>query len=100
MLLLFIYLYRNLFNLYYMNQSQPVALPAVAIIALALIIFKIVIFKRATGRKTVSRWLFFNQKSIINSSKPQSRRYKRIENTLSIFLFISLLTLLILFSLN
>lgn len=57
------------------------------VILLVLITFKTIYFKRATNRKTFSRWLYFSQHSVINSSKPGARKFKRIENVLSFVLF-------------
>jgi len=78
-----------------MNQAMLIiAINLFAVIA--LIIIKTKFFLRATRKRTLSRWLYFNQFHIIEASDDKIRKLRRHQNTYTAVIAI-LIALLVLF---
>jgi uncharacterized membrane protein len=73
-------------------MSEPtVVIIAAALLLTGLIILKTIYFYRATRKRTLKRWFYFNQFHIVDASTDNIRRLRKWQNALSVILVILLL---------
>ncbi len=68
-----------------MDQNYFIAIAAAMLgVLIILIVIKTVLFFKATRRKNIFNWLYFNYYDIVNTSGDERKKAKRIQNTLSV----------------
>ncbi len=73
-------------------MNQPIFFISLFLLLLVLITgVKVFILFKASRRKNLRRWIYYNQFEIVNAPSERARRLRKLQNTLSIILFIFLL---------
>jgi hypothetical protein len=70
-----------------MNQTVLVIAASIFVLA-ALIFIKTRFFYRATRKRTLKRWLYFNQFHIMDASSEKIKNLRRTQNILSIIILV------------
>ncbi len=73
-------------------MNQPIFFISLFLLLLVLLTgVKVFILFKASRRKNLRRWIYYNQFEIVNAPSERARRLRKLQNTLSIILFIFLL---------
>ena len=70
-----------------MDMSILIAFIAAAVLFL-LVLVKIFILFRSARRKTLRRWLYFNQREIVEAPTLHARGLRKAQNNLTLLLFV------------